>query len=108
MAGEFRLTLLGCQPVGACGSDCASAGNLVWTGDILEGANLLTHGFLPCADQYIGGLARGAAGPARTNALAPGNARASGRFVRRWPLSRALLFSARENRARLCHARLLL
>ncbi len=77
MAGEFRLPLLGCQPVGACSCDCATAGNLVWTGDVFEGADLLAYGFLPRANQYFGGLARGAAGPARANALAPGNAGAN-------------------------------
>jgi len=56
----------------------------------------------------FGRVARGVPRRFFPEALAPGNARASGRFVRRWPLSRALLFSARENRARLCHARLLL
>jgi len=77
MAGEFRLTLPGCQSVGACSSDCAAARDLVWTGDVFEGADLLAHSFLPRADQYVGGFTRGAAGPARADALAAGNAGAN-------------------------------
>ena len=74
LVGEFRLTLLGCQPVGTSGCYRTAAGNLVWTRYIFEGTDLLAHGFLPGANQYIGGLARGAARPARADALAEGNA----------------------------------
>ena len=52
----------------------------------------------PCARprRVLGRVVRG--GPRRfiPEALAPGKARASGRFVSSWPLSRSLLFSARE------------
>ena len=44
----------------------------------------------------FGRVARGGPRHFVPEALAPGNARASGRFVRRWPLSRSLPFSARE------------
>ena len=55
----------------------------------------------------FGRVVRG--GPRRfiPEALAPGKVRASGRFVSSRPLSRALLFCARETASWLCHARLL-
>ena len=74
LVGEFRLTILGCQPVGTSGCYRTAAGNLVWTGYIFEGTDLLTHSFLPSANQYAGGLARGTARPAGADALTESNA----------------------------------